>query len=178
MAIKIETQATHLTQSPTMNSIPSSHILLCLEPLRRDGIFVKDIEFLDEKGIEFRLTLANYITDTDDGRDVECLYEKGDIDHGSCYCEAITCGKETPDSKCVPCPFCGIPTKRHALKERLYTANIQASLEKGVEIVSRGTASTEMLYRVSWSLCDAISQVKKLLHHIDLSGSPCPSYGE
>jgi hypothetical protein len=161
-----------------MTSIPSSHILLSLKPLRRDGIFVKDIEFLDEKGIEFCLTLANYITDTDDGRDVECLYEKGDIDDGSCYCEGITCGSETPDDKCVPCPFCGVPTKRHTLKERLYTANIEASLEKGVQIVSRGTASTEMLYRVSWSLCDAISQVKKLLPRIDLSGGPCPSYGE
>ena len=111
-----------------MTSIPSSHILLCLKPLRRDGIFVKNIEFLDEKGIEFRLTLANYITDIDDGRDVDCLYEKGDIDDGSCYCEAITCCSETPG---VPCPFCGVPTKRHALKERLYTARLQATLPEG-----------------------------------------------
>lgn len=160
-----------------MNSIPSSHILLCLEPLRRDGIFVKEIEFLDEKGIEFRLTLANYITDTDDGRDVECLYEKGDIDHGSCYCEAITCGKETPDSKCVPCPFCGIPTKRHALKERLYTANFQASLEKGVTIVSRGSVASEVLTKIILNLCNIISEIKEYLPRLDLSGGPCPSYG-
>jgi len=157
-----------------MTSIPSSQILLCLKPLRRDGIFVKDIEFLDEKGIEFRLTLANYITDTDEGRDVECLYEKG-LDDGSCYCDGITCGEEAPG---IPCPFCGIPTRRHALKERLYTANIQATLEKGVQVVSRGTASSEMLYRVTWSLYDIISEIKKVLPRLDLSGSPCPSYGE
>jgi hypothetical protein len=158
-----------------MTSIPSSHILLCLKPLRRDGIFVKNLEFLDEKGIEFRLTLANYITDTDGGRDVECLYEKGDIDDGSCYCEAITCGE---NAQGIPCPFCNIPTKRHALKERLYTANIQATLEKGAQVVSRGTASSEMLYRVTWSLYEAISEIKKLLPRLDLSGGPCPSYGE
>ena len=158
-----------------MTPIPSSQILLCLKPLRRDGIFVKAIEFFHEDGIEFKLTLANYITDTDEGRDVECLYEKGDLDAGSCYCETITCGTEAPG---IPCPFCGIPTKRHALKERLYTANIQATLEKGVQVVSRGTATSEMLYRVTWSLYDIIGEIKKTLPRLDLSGSPCPSYGE
>lgn len=156
-----------------MTSIPSSQILLCLKPLRRDGIFVKSIEFFDEKGIEFRLTLANYITDTDGGRDVECLYDKGLDD--SCYCEEITCGAEASG---IPCPFCGIPTKRHVLKERLYSANIQASFEKGVQVVSRGTALSGMLNRVTSTLYDTISEMKNLLPHIDLSGSPCPSYGE
>ena len=161
-----------------MTSIPSSHILFCLKPLRRDGIFVKDLEFLDEKGIEFKLTLANYITDTDGGRDVECLYEKGDLDADSCYCEGITCGTEAPDDKSVACPFCGVPTKRHALKERLYTATIQATREKGVQVVSRGTAKPEMLSHVTSGLYEAISEIKKVLPRLDLSGGPCPSYGE
>jgi hypothetical protein len=158
-----------------MTSIPSSQILLCLKPLRRDGVFVKDLEILDEKGIEFRLTLANYITDTDGGRDVECLYEKGDLDADSCYCEAITCATEVPG---LPCPFCGIPTKRHALKERLYTAIIQATLEEGVKIVARETASSAILSSVSLNLYNTISEIKKVLPRLDLSGGPCPSYGE
>jgi hypothetical protein len=160
-----------------MTSIPSSQILLCLKPLRRDGIFVKDIQYFDEKGIEFCLTLANYITDIDDGRDVDCLYEKGDIDDGSCYCEAITCGSETPDDKCVPCPFCGVPTKRHALKERLYTARLQATLEEGVKVINKESASSEMLYSVMLNLFNTISEIKTLLPRLDLSGGPCPSYG-
>jgi hypothetical protein len=143
--------------------------------MRQYGIFVKDIEFLDQRGIEFRLTLANYITDTDDGLDVECLYDKG-IDAEYCYCEEITCSG-TPDSKCVPCPFCGVPTKPHALKERLYTANFQASLEKGVTIVSRGSVPSEMLTTISLNLYNTISEIKNLLPPLDLSGCPCPSYG-
>jgi len=159
-----------------MNSIPSSHILLYLEPLRRDGIFVKDIEFLDEKGIEFRLTLANYITDIDDGHDVDCLYEKGDIDETSCYCQAITCGTQTSDTRCVPCPFCGVSTKPYALKERLYTARLQATLEDGVKVINKETAPSEMLYPVILKLFNTISEIKSLLPRLDLYGG-CPSYG-
>jgi hypothetical protein len=157
-----------------MTSIPSSQILLCLKPLRRDGIFVKHLEYFDEKGIEFGLTLANYITDTDGGRDVECLYEKG-LEPDSCYCEEITCGTESPG---CPCPFCGVPTRRYALKERLYTTRLKASLEEGVSVVMNGTISSFMLTHIILHISNTISEIKNLLPPLDLSGSPCPSYGE
>ena len=159
-----------------MSSIPSSQILLCLKPLRRDGIFAKTIEYFDEKGVEFGLTLANYITDTDDGRDVDCLYEDGYLDANSCYCQKITCGTETPDSSCVPCPFCGVPTKRHALKERLYTVRFSATLDHGVKVIAKGSAPSGMVNAVMLKLSKTISEIKKLLPHLDLSGG-CPSYG-
>lgn len=159
-----------------MTSIPSSQILLCLKPLRRDGIFVKNLKIIDEKQNEFSLTLANYITDIDDGHDVDCLYEKGDIDDTSCYCKAITCGTQTSDTRCVPCPFCGVSTKPYALKERLYTARLQATLEDGVKVINKETAPSEMLYSVTLKLFNTISEIKSLLPRLDLSGG-CPSYG-
>jgi len=175
VAIKIEVQITYLTQSPTMTSIPSSQILLCLEPLRRDGIFVKDIRYFDEKGVEFGLILANYITDIDDGRDVDCLYDKGEDE---CPCTPFTCGTATMVSdKCVPCPFCRVPTKPHALKERVYTARLSATLEDGVKVINKETAPSEMLYSVVLNLFNTISEIKILLPRLDLSGGPCPSYG-
>jgi hypothetical protein len=160
-----------------MTSIPSSQILLCLKPLRRDGIFVKNIEYYEVKGIEFGLTLANYITDIDNGHDVECLYEKGDIEDNSCYCQAITCGSETSDDKCLPCPFCHVPTKRHSVKERLYTVRLSATLEDGVKVINKETVPSEMLSSVMINLFNTISEIKTLLPRLDLSGGPCPSYG-
>jgi hypothetical protein len=159
-----------------MPSIPSSQLLLCLKPLRREGIFVKDIEYFDEKQHECSLTLANYITDTDDGRDIDCLYEKGDIDADSCYCEAITCGTQTSDTRCVPCPFCGVSTKPYALKERLYTAKLAISLEKGVTVITNGSVPSEMMYVVILNIYKKISEINGLAPRLDLSGGS-PSYG-
>lgn len=160
-----------------MSSITKQQLLLSLKSLRKDGIFVKEIEFLDETHYAFNLTLANYITDMDDGKAVDCLYEKEEEGEFCLECVSITRGNEN-DKNCVPCPFCGIPTKPHALKERLYTSRFTVTLQEGVSVIMDGTTPKEMLERVSLNLNEMIRQIKipQPPPRLDLSGG-CPSYG-
>ena len=160
-----------------MSSITKQQLLLSLKSLRKDGIFVKEVEFLDEAHYAFNLTLANYITDMDDGKAVECLYEKEEEGEGEfCLeCVSITRGIDN-DKNCVPCPFCGVPTKPHALKERLYTSRFTVTLQEGVSVIMDGTTPNEMLERVSTNFNEMIRQKPQPPPKLDLSGG-CPSYG-
>ena len=167
-----------------MSSITKQQLLLSLKSLRKDGIFVKEIEFLDETHYAFNLTFANYITDMDDGKAIECLYEKEEEGEGEfCLeCVSITRGIDN-DKNCVPCPFCGVPTKPHALKERLYTARFilytsrfYSDSQEGVTDITDGTIPKEMLERVSANLYEMIRQKPQPPPKLDLSGG-FPSYG-
>jgi hypothetical protein len=160
-----------------MSSITKQQLLLSLKSLRKDGIFVKEIEFLDETHYAFNLTLANYITDMDDGKAIECLYEKEEEGEGEfCLeCVSITRGINN-DKNCVPCPFCGVPTKPHALKERLYTSRFTVTLQEGVSVIMDGTTPKEMLERVSANFNEMIRQKPQPPPKLDLSGG-FPSYG-
>ena len=157
-----------------MSSITKQQLLLSLKSLRKDGIFAKDIEFIDEQRT-FNLTLANYITDMDDGKAIECLYEKEEESDDLCvHCVTITRGIDN-DKNCVPCPFCGVPTKPHALKERLYTSRFMVTLE-GFFIVSDGNTPKEMLERVYLNFSEMFQKKPLPPPKLDLSGGS-PSYG-
>jgi len=157
-----------------MSSITTQQLSLSLKSLRKDGIFVKEIKFIDEQRT-FNLTLANYITDMDDGKAVDCLYEKEEESDELCvHCVSITRGNEN-DKNCVPCPFCGIPTKPHALKERLYTSRFMVTQE-GFFIITDGNTPKEMLERVYLNFSEMFHYKPDPPPKLDLSGG-CPSYG-
>jgi hypothetical protein len=93
--------------------------------LRRDGLFIKaSMPFEDQMLIE----TATYITDHDDGKDVDCLcVHEDDLGlGGSCVCEDITTGNWAVDGEdiklgCVACPVCDRLAKPWALHRRSYS---------------------------------------------------------
>jgi hypothetical protein len=96
--------------------------------LRSDGLFIKPT--LIQNG-DILLETTTYITDTDEGRDIECLcVHEDDLGlGGSCVCESITTGEwqvedDAPIGQ-VPCPVCDRLTKPWTLKKRSYDAIIK-----------------------------------------------------
>lgn len=171
-----------------MTPLTINELLASLHCLRRDGIFVKRIEHMTEGSDIIDITLGNYITDSDGGHDIDCLYEKDDNDvscSGKCgYCEEITCGmqdiKAFVKKSCVPCPFCGVPTRPHSLKERLYSIRLSATREDGVNLIDGGITSKEMvrtlLHKIQKTV-DTMNNFPTRPEPLDLSGGPPPSYG-
>jgi hypothetical protein len=78
--------------------------------LKRDGLFVTATPAGEN---EILLENITYITDSDEGRDIDCLVAQDDhlwLD-GSCPCESITTGELASDASepprgCVACPLC------------------------------------------------------------------------
>ena len=97
--------------------------------LRRDGLFIKaSMPFVDQMLIE----TATYITDHDDGKDVDCLcVHEDDLGlGGSCVCEDITTGNWPVDGEviklgCVACPVCDRLAKPWALQKRCYSLTVK-----------------------------------------------------
>jgi hypothetical protein len=110
--------------------MPTTDILKGLQQslnfLRLDGIFVKSSQIEEDKVL---LETTTYITDTDDGRDIDCLCANEDDLGliGSCICEDITTGnwlEDFPEGKaprgCVACPVCQRMAKPWKLQKRCY----------------------------------------------------------
>jgi hypothetical protein len=96
--------------------------------LRSDGLFIKPT--LIQNG-DILLETTTYITDTDEGKDEDCLrVHEDDLGlGGSCVCESITTGNwlvedEAPTGQ-VPCPVCDRLTKPWTLRKRSYDAIIK-----------------------------------------------------
>ena len=93
--------------------------------LRRDGLFIKaSMPSEDQMLIE----TTTYITDHDDGKDVDCLCVHEDELGlgGSCVCEDITTGEWPQDGVeiklgCVACPMCSRLAKPWRLQKRSYS---------------------------------------------------------
>uniref|UniRef100_A0A6C0AMW8 Uncharacterized protein n=1 Tax=viral metagenome TaxID=1070528 RepID=A0A6C0AMW8_9ZZZZ len=97
--------------------------------LRRDGLFI-NASILSEDTLLLETT--TYITDTDDGKDVDCLcvYEDELGLGGSCVCEDITTGewlKEGAEAQrgCVACPVCQRLAKPMKLQKRCYNLTLK-----------------------------------------------------
>jgi len=100
---------------------------VAFEFLKRDGLFVK-ATILGEDQILLEST--TYITDTDEGKDIDCLcVHEDDLGlGGSCVCEDMTTGKwleDYPEGKaplgCVACPACQRLARPWKLKMRCYS---------------------------------------------------------
>ena len=92
--------------------------------LKRDGLFVKATQLSND---QILLVNTSYITDTDDGQDIDCLVvHEDDLGlGGSCVCEDITTGQwlQTgiePVRGCVACPVCHRLAKPWKLQMRQY----------------------------------------------------------
>ena len=96
--------------------------------LRSDGLFVKPT--LNQNG-EILLETTTYVTDIDEGKDVDCLcVHEDDLGlGGSCVCESITTGEWLIEDKApigqIPCPVCDRLTKPWTLRKRSYNAIIK-----------------------------------------------------
>lgn len=91
--------------------------------LKRDGLFVNATLVREN---ELLLETTTYITDTDEGRDIDCLVYDDDLwQVGSCACESITTGElfsdvSEPPRGCVACPVCQRLAKPWKLQLRRY----------------------------------------------------------
>ena len=98
--------------------------------LKRDGLFVTAIPAGEN---EILLENITYVTDSDEGRDIDCLVvHEDDLGlGGACVCESITTGElssgnsEAPRG-CVACPVCQrlarpwkLQMRRHCLLVRI-----------------------------------------------------------
>jgi hypothetical protein len=97
--------------------------------LRRDGLFVKATAVSDDEAL---LENTTYVTDTDEGRDIDCLYvHEDDLGlGGTCVCEDITTGEWLKDGSeapkgCVACPVCNRLTRPWTLKKRCYSVRVK-----------------------------------------------------
>lgn len=99
--------------------------------LKMDGVFAKGTIVGDDKIL---LETTTYVTDTDDGRDIDCLcvYEDDLGLGGACVCEDITTGKwlqDYPEGQaprgCVACPACERLTKPWKLQKRCYSLMVR-----------------------------------------------------
>lgn len=97
--------------------------------LRRDGLFLKGTVLGEDLLL---LESTTYITDTDDGKDIDCLcvYEDELGLGGSCVCEDITTGtwlKEgsEPPLGSVACPVCQRLARPRTLKKRCYSITVR-----------------------------------------------------
>lgn len=97
-----------------------------LDLLKGDGLFVSAYP-LSEKVVQ--LISITYVTDVDEGKDVDCLcLHEDDIGlGGSCICESFTTGEwlgadATAPRGSVECPVCQRLAKPWALRKRCYSA--------------------------------------------------------
>jgi hypothetical protein len=111
------------TSQATLNSLK-----VAFDFLRRDGIFVKASVLSEDK---FLIESATYVTDTDEGKDIDCLFV-GEDDlglGGSCICDDITTGEwlkegaEAPRG-CVECPVCQRLARPWKLKKICYNLSL------------------------------------------------------
>jgi len=98
--------------------------------LKRDGFFVTAIPAGEN---EILLENITYVTDSDEGRDIDCLVAQDDDLwlEGLCPCESITTGElfsgvTDPPRGCVACPLCQrlarpwkLQMRRHCLLVRI-----------------------------------------------------------
>jgi hypothetical protein len=98
-----------------------------LTHLRQDGLFVKVTPVPENM---FLIETTTYVTDIDDGQDIDCLcVHEDDLGlGGSCVCEDITTGnwiEDYPEGQvprgCVACPVCERLTKPWKLQKRCYS---------------------------------------------------------
>jgi hypothetical protein len=99
------------------------------EFLKRDGLFVKATPVSDD---QLLLETTTYITDTDDGRDIDCLcIGEDDLGLGGpCVCDTITTGYwleegTNPPRGCVECPACQRLALPWKLQKRCYNATVK-----------------------------------------------------
>jgi len=97
-----------------------------LDLLKGDGVFIST-SMLSETLIQ--MTAITYVTDVDEGKDVDCLcVHEDDLGlGGSCVCESFTSGEglnpeSTRPDGCVECPVCQRLAKPWALRKRCYSA--------------------------------------------------------
>lgn len=109
------------------------------EFLKRDGLFVKATPISDH---EVLLETTTYITDTDDGVDIDCLcIGEDDLGlGGSCVCDTITTGYwleegTEPPRGCVECPGCQRLALPWKLQKRCYNATVRIT-EDAVSLLS------------------------------------------
>lgn len=99
--------------------------------LRRDGLFVRATPVSEDQVL---LETTTYITDTDEGRDIECLcIDEDELGlSGSCVCDSITTGywleegTEAPRG-CVECPACQRLALPWKLQKRCYNLTVRVS---------------------------------------------------
>jgi hypothetical protein len=92
--------------------------------LKRDGLFVNATLVREN---ELLLETTTYITDTDEGRDIDCLvvHDEHPWQDGGCVCENITTGElasqnSEPPRGCVACPVCQRLARPWKLQVRRY----------------------------------------------------------
>lgn len=110
--------------APTMSILMT--LKPCLDILKADGLFIS-ASLLSEK--QLQIDSVTYVTDVDEGMDVDCLcVHEDDMGlGGSCVCESFTTGvwlspeQERPRG-CVECPMCNRLAKPWALRKRCYSA--------------------------------------------------------
>lgn len=97
--------------------------------LKRDGLFVKMSPLSDE---QILVETTTYITDTDEGRDIDCLcIDEDELGlGGSCVCETITTGHwleegTEPPRGCIACPACQRLALPWKLQKRCYNATVR-----------------------------------------------------
>ena len=110
--------------APTMSILAS--LKRRLDYLKADGLFVS-ASLLSETMLQ--VDSITYVTDVDEGKDVDCLcVHEDDLGlGGSCVCESFTTGEwlspeATRPHGCVECPMCNRLAKPWALRKRCYSA--------------------------------------------------------
>jgi hypothetical protein len=134
------------------------------EVLKRDGLFVKATPVSED---QILLDTTTYVTDTDDGKDVDCLcIGEDDLGiGGSCVCDTITTGYwleegTEPPRGCIECPAClrlALPWK---LQKRCYKLTVRIAenrltslnLQPNANLKAMPTAMSEKII----SFCNAI----------------------
>jgi hypothetical protein len=99
------------------------------EFLKRDGLFVKATPVSEDQVL---IETTTYITDTDDGRDIDCLcIGEDDLGlSGSCVCDAITTGEWATQGTevsrgCIECPACQRLALPWKLQKRCYNLTVR-----------------------------------------------------
>lgn len=136
--------------------------------LRRDGIF---IECTQTQSNQILIKSITYVTDTDDGIDVDCLTVQEDEFgvFGSCICEAYTTGiwrtnvaedGEIPSPEDVLCPICDRVMKPGKVKTRKFSVLIEFSEKNQFHIVSYqpGSELKPMTRGMGEKILEAIQQ--------------------
>ena len=136
--------------------------------LRRDGIF---IECTQTQSNQILIKSITYVTDTDDGIDIDCLTVQEDEFgvFGSCICEEYTTGfwrrsfardGEFPAPEDVLCPICDRVMKPGKVKTRKFSVLIEFSEKNQFHIVSYqpGSEIKRMTREMGEKISEAIQQ--------------------
>jgi hypothetical protein len=136
--------------------------------LRRDGIF---IEYTPTNSKQILIKSTTYVTDTDDGIDVDCLTVQEDEFgvFGSCICEEYTTGfwktnvaedGEIPNPEDVLCPICDRVMKPGRVKTRKFSVLMEFSENNEFRIISYqpGSEIKRMTREMGEKISEAIQQ--------------------